>query len=104
MAKMRGFLNSKPKVDDAEWELAQSRTIERLAGLFNDEAEEPPQAAPEAPAEGADDRPPSGGEVAARDLVDRPRPPIVVDGDLQASTGEGTPVAEARTDQTSDLD
>ena len=38
MAKMRGFLHSKPKIDDAEWALAQSRTAERLAGLFSDAA------------------------------------------------------------------
>jgi len=53
MAKMRGFLHSKPKIDDAEWELAQSRTAERLAGLFSDAAldglEEPEPPAVERP-------------------------------------------------------
>ena len=88
MAKMRGFLNSKPKIEDAEWELAQSRTVERLAGLFNDDAGDQPEAAPEVPGLGVEDRPQAGGEVAARDLVDRPRPPIVVDGVAHGPTSE----------------
>ncbi len=88
MAKMRGFLNSKPKIDDAEWELAQSRTVERLAGLFNDDAGDQPEVAPEVPSQGAEDRPQAGGDVTVRDLVDRPRPPIVVDGVAHGPTSE----------------
>ena len=55
MPKMRGLLHSRPKIDEEELALSQSRTAARIADLFGHEAA--------APAEGG------------------PRPPIVVEGD-----------------------
>ena len=39
MPKMRGFMRGKPKIDDAEWAIAQMRTAARLYVTFA--AEEP---------------------------------------------------------------
>ncbi len=79
MAKMRGFLHSKPKIDDAEWALAQSRTAERLAGLFSDLPED---------------------EAQPADAPEPERPPIVVVGAAPLDQGlaqvaEAEPVAAA---------
>ena len=92
MAKMRGFLHSKPKIDDAEWAIAQSRTAERLAGLFSDAAldgtEEPARAETEAPVDGQAVPPADPAEAPV--LADVPattaRPPIVIE--VLGATGE----------------
>lgn len=98
---MRGFLKSKPKFDEAEWALAQSRTVARLAGLFSEAALDgiEPEAAsdetePEAVAESLPEVPIELGSAAGLDASATPeyplvvRPPIIVAGDPRAAAAE----------------
>nr|MDP9482554.1 hypothetical protein [Chloroflexota bacterium] len=81
MPKMRGFMRGKPKIDDAEWAIAQMRTAARLGDLFPSE---------EAAGKEKEARDKAKGADAATDLSTivvgpgpwsgGPRPPIVVVG------------------------
>jgi hypothetical protein len=89
MPNMRGFLRSKPKIDEGEWALAESRSVARLAGMFGemaldemplDELDPDEQIEPteEIEAETADE-PEAIDEVPAERPAG-PRPPIIVVG------------------------
>ena len=92
MPKMRGFLRSKSKIDEADWAIAEMRTAARLGDLFS------PNGSPSAkPADETDET------AATADLSSiivgpspwsgGPRPPIVVLGvsDVVSVLGQGGP-------------
>jgi hypothetical protein len=92
MPKMRGLLHSRPKIDEEEAALAQSRVSARLVDLFGDGAPAPKEAplAEDSSAEAVED--PDRGDTAAMPwwvpiepgpLLGLPRPPIVVEGEDQ---------------------
>ncbi len=88
MPSMRGFLRSKPKIDEAEAALAESRIVARMAGLFGDETvdEAAQQDLPDGgPDSGIPDAltpdlqaPPVTDREA--EMASRPRPAIIVIG------------------------
>ncbi|HEY2887005.1 MAG TPA: hypothetical protein VGJ17_00175 [Candidatus Limnocylindrales bacterium] len=85
---MRGFLRSKPKIDEGEWALAESRSVARLAGMFGEmaldeqELDEPLELTDDTEADMADE--PEAFEEAIEEgpaeEVEAPRPPIIVVG------------------------
>ena len=87
MPKMRGLLHSRPKIDEEEWALAQSRTAVRLADLFGHGAAAPaeaPLARDASPDVVEDDAEagvmPSSAPAGPGPWPGGPRPPIVVEG------------------------
>ena len=90
MPRMPGFLQSRSKKDQAEWDLVQSRTAARLAAMFREETgQEPPAEADEALIVPLDDDEavsidaPLESPPVTRWVGDR-RPGIVVVGDADA--------------------
>jgi hypothetical protein len=106
MPNMRGFLRSKPKIDEGEWALAESRSAARLAGLFGemafdemdpDEELELAEADDEPADEPRDERPAlDEPETLDDDPAERAaglRPPIVVVGTpARVAEQAGTPI------------
>ncbi len=79
MPNMRGFLRSKPKIDEGEWALAESRSVARLAGMFGEMAlDEQDEQLELTEAETADE--PEAIDDDSAERVDAPRPPIIVVG------------------------
>jgi hypothetical protein len=81
---MRGFLRSKPKIDEGEWALAESRSVARLAGMFGEmaldeqDSDEQLDLTEGVEAESADER--EAIDEDSTERVDAPRPPIIVVG------------------------
>ena len=73
MTKMRGFLRSKPKIDEAEWAIAQIRTAARLDEMFIPDE-------PQSAKDGAEVDDASSPVVGPGPWPGGPRPPIVVVG------------------------
>ncbi|MGH2464795.1 MAG: hypothetical protein ACRDGI_04980 [Candidatus Limnocylindrales bacterium] len=88
MPNMRGFLHSKPKIDEGEWALAESRSVARLAGMFGDMALDEDEADDQLELESADGDLDPADEPAELEAIDEgsaervagPRPPIIVVG------------------------
>jgi hypothetical protein len=74
MPKLRGLLQSRPKIDEEELALAQSHAAARLASLAADAVEDP-----------ADDGMPSTAPGQPEPRPGSLRPPIVVEGDPEVS-------------------
>ena len=92
MARVR-LLRSKPKIDEAEWALTESRTAVRLAGLFDPAVDEDPSDS-ELDAAGAAD-PPTGAAEASPGVpveAELPRPaPAAVDP-IRPPDGQRPPI------------
>ena len=73
MTKMRGFLRSKPKIDEAEWAIAQIRTAARLDEMFIPDEPQPAK-------DGAEVDDASSVVVGPGPWPGGPRPAIVVVG------------------------
>ena len=73
MTKMRGFLRSKPKIDEAEWAIAQIRTAARLDEMFIPDE-------PQSAKDGAEVDDASSAVVGPGPWPGGPRPAIVVVG------------------------
>jgi hypothetical protein len=87
MPKMRGLLHSKPKIDEEELALAQSRTTARLADLFGHGAATPAEAplagdlSPDVVEDAAEAGvTPASAPAGPEPWPGGPRPPIVVEG------------------------
>jgi hypothetical protein len=94
MPRMPGFLQSRSKKDQAEWDLVQSRTAARLAAMFREEmGQEPPadeDAAPVAPLDSGDvtgDAPALESAPRERRQASR-RPRIIVMGDADTAPAQ----------------
>lgn len=93
MPTMRGFRRG-PRIDEEEWALTESRTAARLTDIFGipapqDTAEVNPAEPEQAPPASDED----DGSIAVVQLprLIRPRPPIVVIGDLDEPRDAGDP-------------
>ena len=82
MPKMRGFMRGKPKIDDAEWAIAQMRTAARLGDLFP--SDDNPAGKGKAARDKAKDSDPAVDPativVGPGPWPGGPRPPIIVVG------------------------
>jgi len=94
MPRMPGFLQSRSKKEEAEWDLVQSRTAARLAAMFRQETgQEPPpeeEVSPGAPLAGdsaAGDATPLEPASPARRSGNR-RPRIIVLGDVGGASAQ----------------
>jgi hypothetical protein len=92
MPKMRGLLHSRPKIDEEEAALAQSRVSARLATLFGAGASAPGEAPPAEDSSADSVEEPDRGDAAAMPSwvptepgpwLGLARPPIVVEGEDQ---------------------
>jgi hypothetical protein len=100
MPNVRGFLRPKPKFDEREAVLAESRLVARLAGLFGDEVVD--EIEPGEPGESAEPEivagdPPGAAELP-REEAPAPahRPPIIVIGGPPIPPPAGQPDEEAQ--------
>ena len=96
MPKMRGFLRSKSKIDEAEWAIAEMRTAARLGDLFTPNGSPPAKTTDETDgAEAAPDL--SSIVVGPSPWSGGPRPPIIVLGvsDVVSVLGQGGPTEPA---------